>query len=78
VVLSGGPQSVYAVGAPQMPPGLLDAGLPILAICYGMHLLARALGGEVAASSVREYGKAVLTSYDGTSSMAWRASSSPG
>jgi GMP synthase (glutamine-hydrolysing) len=66
VVLSGGPQSVYAVGAPQMPPGLLDTGIPILAICYGMHLLARALGGEVAASSVREYGKALLTSYDGT------------
>jgi GMP synthase (glutamine-hydrolysing) len=65
VVLSGGPQSVYAVGAPQLPPGLLDAGVPILAICYGMHLLARALGGEVAPSSVREYGKAVLTSYDG-------------
>jgi GMP synthase (glutamine-hydrolysing) len=65
VVLSGGPQSVYAERAPQLPPGLLDTGLPILAICYGMQLLARALGGEVAPSSVREYGKAVLTSYGG-------------
>jgi GMP synthase (glutamine-hydrolysing) len=66
VILSGGPQSVYADGAPQLPEGLLDTDLPILAICYGMQLLARALGGEVAPSPVREYGKAVLTSYEGT------------
>jgi GMP synthase (glutamine-hydrolysing) len=65
VVLSGGPQSVYAPGAPQLPPELLDTDLPILAICYGMQLLARARGGEVAPSSVREYGKAVLTAYEG-------------
>jgi GMP synthase (glutamine-hydrolysing) len=65
VILSGGPQSVYAPGAPGLPDGLLDSGLPVLAICYGMHLLARALGGEVAASDAREYGKAVLTSYGG-------------
>ena len=65
VVLSGGPQSVYGERAPQLPDGLLSAGLPILAICYGMQLLARALGGEVEPSSVREYGKAVLTSYGG-------------
>ncbi len=65
VVLSGGPQSVYAEGAPPLPPGLLDTGLPVLAICYGMHLLARALGGEVAPSPVREYGKAVLTKHEG-------------
>ncbi|MFN2322810.1 MAG: glutamine-hydrolyzing GMP synthase [Trueperaceae bacterium] len=65
VVLSGGPQSVYADGAPQLPPGLLDTGLPVLAICYGMQLLARALGGEVEASPVREYGKAVLAEYGG-------------
>jgi GMP synthase (glutamine-hydrolysing) len=65
VVLSGGPQSVYAEGAPQLPPGLLDTDLPVLAICYGMQLLARALGGEVEASPVREYGKAVLSDYGG-------------
>jgi len=65
VVLSGGPQSVYAERAPQLPAGLLDTGLPILAICYGMHLLARALGGEVAPSPVREYGKALLSAYRG-------------
>jgi GMP synthase (glutamine-hydrolysing) len=65
VVLSGGPQSVYGERAPQLPDGLLSTGLPILAICYGMQLLARALGGEVEPSSVREYGKAVLTRYGG-------------
>jgi GMP synthase (glutamine-hydrolysing) len=65
VVLSGGPQSVYAERAPQLPPGLLETELPVLAICYGMQLLARALGGDVAPSSVREYGKAVLTAYEG-------------
>ena len=61
VVLSGGPQSVNDAGAPGLPQGLLDAGLPLLAICYGMQLVARALGGSVAPSTVREYGKAVLT-----------------
>ncbi len=65
VVLSGGPQSVYADGAPGLPAGLLDTGLPVLAICYGMQLLARELGGAVAPSSVREYGKAVLTTREG-------------
>lgn len=65
VVLSGGPQSVYAKDAPQLPDGLLDAGIPVLAICYGMQLLARALGGEVAASPIREYGKATLNEVRG-------------
>lgn len=65
VVLSGGPQSVYAKDAPQLPEGLLESGIPVLAICYGMQLMARALGGDVAASSVREYGKATLTHYEG-------------
>jgi GMP synthase (glutamine-hydrolysing) len=65
VILSGGPQSVYAEGAPGLPDGLLDSGLPILAICYGMQVLARALGGDVAPSETREYGKAVLSSYEG-------------
>jgi GMP synthase (glutamine-hydrolysing) len=65
VVLSGGPQSVYAEAAPQLPAGLLESGIPILAICYGMQLLARALGGEVSPSPVREYGKATLTEMRG-------------
>lgn len=65
VVLSGGPGSVYAAGAPGLPDGLLDSGLPVLAICYGMQLLALELGGEVRPSPVREYGKAVLGHYEG-------------
>lgn len=65
VVLSGGPQSVYAPDAPGLPADLIGAGVPILAVCYGMQLIARALGGEVAGSDVREYGKAELTDYRG-------------
>ena len=65
VILSGGPKSVYDEGAPDLPAGLLDAGLPLLGICYGMGLIAKATGGEVMASSVREYGKALLMGYRG-------------
>lgn len=65
LVLSGGPASIYDRGAPSLPEGLLEAGLPILAICYGMQLLAAATGGEVHPSDTREYGKAVLTEYAG-------------
>lgn len=58
VVLSGGPASVYAPGAPQMPQWVLDAGLPVLGICYGMQLIAHALDGGVAPSTEREFGPA--------------------
>ncbi len=66
VILSGGPQSVTDAGAPGLPAGLLEAGLPVLAICYGMQLVARELGGRVHPSPVREYGKATLSRYGGT------------
>ena len=65
VVLSGGPGSVYDEGAPRLPNGLLEARLPIFAICYGMQLVAQAAGGKVTASRVREYGKALLSGYRG-------------
>jgi GMP synthase (glutamine-hydrolysing) len=65
VILSGGPQSVTDEGAPALPAGLLELGIPVLAICYGMQLVTRALGGEVVPSHVREYGKSTLTHYDG-------------
>src|SRR3990172_1827839 len=55
-ILSGGPASVYQAGAPQLPRHVLESGLPILGICYGMQALTHALGGRVAASQAREYG----------------------
>ena len=60
VVLSGGPASVYERGAPAVDPGLFELGVPLLGICYGHQLMARALGGEVAATGQREYGRTEL------------------
>jgi len=57
-ILSGGPASVYAPGAPTLPGYVLASSLPVLGICYGMQLLSHALGGRVAPSSEREYGLA--------------------
>ena len=57
-ILSGGPASVYAEGAPQVPAYVLDSGLPILGICYGMQALTHALGGRVAPANEREFGVA--------------------
>jgi len=59
-ILSGGPASVYESGAAHIPSYVLASGLPILGICYGMQALTHALGGQVAASSRREYGPAQL------------------
>ncbi len=60
-ILSGGPASVYDEGAPSLPHYVLDSGLPVLGICYGMQLLAHALGGRVAPAGEREYGPAELS-----------------
>jgi GMP synthase (glutamine-hydrolysing) len=57
-ILSGGPASVYEPEAPQVPGYVLESGLPVLGICYGMQALTEALGGRVAASAEREYGPA--------------------
>jgi GMP synthase (glutamine-hydrolysing) len=59
-ILSGGPNSVYEPGAPQVPAYVFESGLPILGICYGMQALTHALGGSVASSSEREYGFATV------------------
>ncbi len=59
-ILSGGPASIYEKGAPQIPNYVLESGLPILGICYGMHALTHTLGGRVTASSEREYGHAMI------------------
>ncbi|HEY7358985.1 MAG TPA: glutamine-hydrolyzing GMP synthase [Ktedonobacterales bacterium] len=65
VILSGGPNSVYDAGAPLCDQALLESGLPILGICYGMQLLAHQLGGRVApATGQREYGAAALDLLD--------------
>ena len=57
LILSGGPRSVYEEGAPTVSPALLELGVPVLGICYGMQLLARMLGGKVAPARGREYGR---------------------
>ncbi|MDP9242945.1 MAG: gamma-glutamyl-gamma-aminobutyrate hydrolase family protein, partial [Actinomycetota bacterium] len=56
LVLSGGPASVYEEGAPGIDPAVFDLGVPVLGICYGQQLMARALGGDVEATGAREYG----------------------
>lgn len=58
IILSGGPSSVYEPDAPICSPELLNMGIPILGICYGMQLIGQLSGGEVAYSEKREYGKA--------------------
>jgi GMP synthase (glutamine-hydrolysing) len=58
IILSGGPNSVYDDGAPLPPVALLEAGLPVLGICYGMQAMALMLGGKVEPSPHREYGRA--------------------
>ena len=64
-ILSGGPNSVYATGAPVIQPFILASGMPILGICYGMQLLTHALGGQVDPSAEREYGKAIVQPLEG-------------
>ena len=59
LILSGGPASVYAEDAPKCDPEIFNLGLPILAICYGMHVACETLGGEVKSTPTREYGRAV-------------------
>jgi GMP synthase (glutamine-hydrolysing) len=60
IVLSGGPASVYADGAPQLDPALFDLGVPVFGICYGFQAMAQALGGTVARTGTSEYGRTEL------------------
>src|SRR5262245_39361886 len=57
VILSGGPASVYAPDAPDVPRKVLELGVPVLGICYGMQWMCRELGGEVKADERRELGR---------------------
>jgi GMP synthase (glutamine-hydrolysing) len=60
IVLSGGPASVYADGAPQLDPALFDLDVPVFGICYGFQAMAQALGGTVARTGTSEYGRTEL------------------
>jgi GMP synthase (glutamine-hydrolysing) len=61
IILSGGPASVYADGAPQTDPALFAAGVPVFGICYGFQAMTQALGGEVAETGGSEFGRTTLT-----------------
>lgn len=61
IILSGGPMSVYSEDAPSFDERILDSGIPILGICYGMQLMTKVLGGTVSAATRHEYGKAVVS-----------------
>ncbi len=64
LILSGGPASVYADGAPALERELLELGIPVLGICYGMQLIALELGGKVQGAEVGEFGRSQLTVSD--------------
>jgi GMP synthase (glutamine-hydrolysing) len=65
VILSGGPASVYEEGAPPLERELLELGVPVLGICYGMQLIALALGGRIEGAEVGEFGRSQLTVSEG-------------
>ncbi len=65
LILSGGPASVYAEGAPHVDPELFELGIPTLGICYGMQLMALDLGGAVDRTGVSEFGKTSLEAEGG-------------
>jgi GMP synthase (glutamine-hydrolysing) len=61
LILSGGPASVYAEGAPKLRLELLELGVPVLGICYGMQAMVLELGGRVEGAEVGEFGRSLLT-----------------
>ena len=64
IVLSGGPSSVYDATAPKADPAVLETGLPVLGICYGLHFMMHHLGGKVVPAAAHEYGHAEVTVTD--------------
>ena len=64
IILSGGPSSVYEPGAPQLDPRIVDADVPVFGICYGFMAMAQALGGQVARTGQREYGRTRVSVLD--------------
>ncbi|MGA2350956.1 MAG: glutamine-hydrolyzing GMP synthase [Terracidiphilus sp.] len=69
LILSGGPSSVYDADAPAADPKLLELGVPVLGICYGLHFIVHHLGGKVLGAPRREYGHAEVTIEDGASKL---------
>src|SRR5208337_4200887 len=67
IILSGGPSSVYDADAPAADPKLLDLGVPVLGICYGLHSIVHHLGGKVRSGIKREYGQAEVQIENGAS-----------
>jgi GMP synthase (glutamine-hydrolysing) len=65
LILSGGPASVYAEGAPAIDPALYELGVPVLGICYGMQIMAKDLGGHVEPTGVAEFGRTEVRVEDG-------------
>lgn len=65
IIMSGGPASVFEEGAPRCDPAVLEMGIPVLGICYGMQLGCQMLGFEVRPAESREYGRAHLDIHDG-------------
>ncbi|NTV39060.1 MAG: glutamine-hydrolyzing GMP synthase [Demequinaceae bacterium] len=70
IILSGGPSSVYEDGAPQVDSAIYDTGVPVFGICYGFQLMAKALGGTVAKTGQREYGRTTATIADAGATLA--------
>jgi GMP synthase (glutamine-hydrolysing) len=66
VILSGGPSSVYDADAPEASPQVLELGVPVLGICYGLHFIVHTLGGKVRSAPCREYGHAEVQIEDRT------------
>src|SRR5262245_4571223 len=66
IILSGGPDSVYAKGSPHCDEGIFEIGVPVLGICYGMQLMAHTLGGDVRRAGRREYGQASFEARNGS------------
>jgi len=66
IILSGGPSSVFDDGAPHSDPAILQMGVPVLGICYGLQLIAQQMGGKVEPARQREYGRAHLEILDGS------------
>ena len=66
IILSGGPSSVFDEGSPHSDPAVLQMGIPVLGICYGLQLIAQQMGGKVEPARQREYGRAQLEISDGS------------